>query len=194
MLKTIFAVSGKSGLFKMISQGKNLMIVESLIDQKRIPTYASDKKMCLGDISIYTTDEEVPLYQVMNNIKEKENLHKIPIDCSKATPDELRAYLAEVLPEFDRDRVYPTDIKRLINWYNILFDAGITEFDPEEEKAETAQAEPEEDDAKKPKDEVKKATVSSKPAAQKNTATPKKMTTTAKAPAAGKMRQRTKQK
>jgi len=194
MLKTIFAVSGKPGLYKMISQGKNLMIVESLIDHKRIPTYATDKKMCLGDISIFTTDEQVPLYQVMNSVKEKENLQKIPIDCSKATPDELRAYLAEVLPEFDRDRVYPTEIKRLISWYNILLDAGITQFDPEEEKQETAQTEPEEDDVKKPKEEVKKATITSKPVAQKNTAAPKKMTTTAKAPAAGKMRQRTKQK
>ena len=194
MLKTIVAVSGKPGLYKMISKGKNPMIVESLIDQKRIPAYASDKVMCLGEISIFTTDEQVPMYQVMNRIKEKENLQKIPINCSKATPDDLRAYLAEVLPEFDRDRVYPTDIKRLLNWYNILIELGITEFDPEEEKAETAQAEPEEDDAKKPKDEVKKVTVTSKPVAQKNTAAPKKMTTTAKAPAAGKMRQRTKQK
>jgi len=82
----------------------------------------------------------------------------------------------------------------LIIWYNILLDAGITQFDPEEEKQESAQTEPEEDDAKKPKEEVKKAPIALKPVAQKNTVAPKKMTTTSKTPAAGKMRQRTKQK
>ena len=194
MLKTIFSVSGKPGLYKMISQGKNLMIVESLTDKKRIPVYATDKVISLGDFYVFTNTDQVPVYKILNNIKVKESLQKLSIDLSKVTPDELRAYFAEILPDFDRERVYPTDIKRLINWYNILIELGITEFDPEEEKAETVQAEPEEDDAKKPKDEVKKATVTSKPAAQKNTAAPKKMTTTAKAPAAGKMRQRTKQK
>ena len=202
MLKTVLSVSGKPGLYKMISQGKNLMIIESLSDKKRVPAYARDKVISLGDIAIYTTGEEVPLYKVLNSIKEKENLQKISIDFSHATPVELRAYFAEVLPEFDKERVYPTDIRRLMNWYNILLDAGITEFDPPEEEAETKpenEEAPNEEEAQKPKEEikkakeeVKKATKTPKPAAPKIT-TPKS-TATSKPPSAGKMRQRTKQK
>ena len=190
MLKKVLSVSGKPGLYKMISQGKNLLIIESLTDKKRIPAYASDKVISLGDIAIYTNAEEVPLYKILNTVKEKENLQKISVDFSKATPDELRAYFAEVLPEFDRERVYPTDIKRLMNWYNILLDAGITVFDPEEKEEETAvkeEGEPEEE-AKKAAKPVKKA-APKKVAAPKNTATPTKQQ-----PAVGKMTQRTKQK
>ena len=196
MLKTILSVSGKPGLYKMISQGNNLLIVESLTDKKRIPAYAKDKVISLGDIAIYTNEEEVPLYKVLNSVKEKENCRKIPVDLSKATPDELRAYLAEVLPEFDRERVYPTDIKRLMNWYNILLDAGITEFDPEEEaeeETETVDAEPEED-AQKPKEEGIKTAKPSKTGVRKNTTAPKNAAPLKQQPATSKMRQRTKQK
>ena len=198
MLKSILSISGKPGLYKMISQGKNLMIVESLIDQKRIPAYTRDKVIALGDIAIYTNSEDVPLYKVLNSIKEKEKLQRIPIDLSKITPDELRAYFAEVLPEFDRGRVYPTEIKRVLYWYNILIDAGITEFDPEEEKVEEETETEEihsEEDAKKPKDEVKMAPKSQKTTVRKNTIAPKTTAVPVKQqPATGKMRQRTKQK
>lgn len=187
MLKKILSVSGKSGLYKMISQGKNMLIVESLIDKKRIPAYAKDKIISLGDIAIYTNEEEVPLYEVLNNIKKKENGKKISLDLSKITPEELRNYLAEVLPDFDRERVYPTDIKRLINWYNILLAAGITDFDPEKEQQEQA----EEDDIT----EVKKAEAPKKTtktrAKSTTSTTPKK--TTSKA-SVGKATQRTRQK
>ena len=197
MLKTILSVSGKPGLYKMISQGKNFMIVESLTDKKRIPTYAGDKVNSLGDISVYTNEETVPLYNVLNNIKKKENDQKISVDFSKATPDELRAYFAEVLPEFDREQVYPTDIKRLMSWYNILLDAGITEFDPEEEaeeKPETAEPASEED-AQKPKEEGIKAAKPQRTAVRKNSSAPKNtVIPTKQQPATGKMRQRTKQK
>ena len=200
MLKTILSVSGKPGLHKMISQGKNLLIVESLTDKKRIPVYASNKVISLGDIAIYTNAEEVPLYKVLNSIKEKENIQKIPIDISKAASDELRAYFAEVLPDFDRERVYPTDIKRLMNWYNTLLDAGITEFDPEEEeenveeKTEAEESTPDED-AKKPKEDGKKMTKPQKTTVQKTPAAPKTTAiSTKQQPATGKMRQRTKQK
>jgi len=192
MLKTILSVSGKPGLYKMISQGKNLLIIESLTDKKRIPAYTRDKVISLGDIAIYTNDEEVPLYKILNKIKEKENLRQIPLDISKATPDELRTYLASVLPEFDRERVYPTDIKRLINWYHILLEVGITEFDPEDEAMEKPEdvSEPE-DKIKKPKEEAKaKKTATS----GKVTASQKAAASTKQQPAAGKIRQRTKQK
>lgn len=134
MLKTILSISGRPGLFKLVSQGKNMLIVESLADKKRVPAYAKDKVISLGDIAIYTTETEVPLYEVLTSVKEKEQgqpIAQLPADASQ-----LRAYLAEVLPEFDRDRVYPSDIKKLLTWYNILTEAGITDFEPEEEKTE----------------------------------------------------------
>lgn len=145
MLKTILSISGKPGLFKLVSRGKNMLIVESLADKKRVPAYAKDKVISLGDIAIYTDDAEVPLYEVLTSIKNKENGEKASIPTS-AKPDELRAYFAEILPNFDRDRVYPSDIKKLISWYNILVGAGITDFTPEEpateESAEAATEEP----------------------------------------------------
>ena len=173
------------------------MIIESLVDQKRIPAYARDKVISLGDILIYTNEEEVPLYKVLNSVKEKENLQHIMLDTSKATPDELRAYFAEVLPDFDRERVYPTDIKRLMNWYNILLDAGITEFDLEEEVTEKEEKEDSdsEEEFKNTGADVKKESKPVKKVTPKMAATPKMTATpTKQKPATGKMRQRTKQK
>lgn len=135
MLKTILSISGKPGLFKLVSHGKNMLIVESLADKKRVPAYAKDKVISLGDIAIYTDDAEVPLHEVLTSVMNKENGKKASISTS-AKPDELRAYFAEVLPSFDRERVYPSDIKKLISWYNILIGAGITDFTPEEPAAE----------------------------------------------------------
>ena len=190
MLKTILSVSGKPGLYKMISQGKNLLIIESLKDKKRIPSYASDKTIALETVEIYTNDDKVPLYKVLNSIKEKENIKQIPFDISKATPDELRAYMNEVLPEFDRERVYPTDIKRLMNWYNLLVEAGITEFSPEE-NAEEQQEKGESNGEDEVKKEIKTKQTT---AIQKTNALQKTTTPSKQQPAIGKMRQRTKQK
>ena len=197
MLKTILSVSGKPGLYKMISQGKNLLIIESLIDKKRIPAYASDKIITLDSIEIYTNEDKIALYKVLNNIKEKENLKQIPLDISKIAPDELRAYLGEVLPDFDRQRVYPTDIKRLMNWYNILIKAGITEFDPKEDAEEQQEKDESggDDEAKKPNEEIKKEAKPKQTVGHKKTATHQKSATPTKQQSAtGKMRQRTKQK
>ena len=133
MLKKILSVSGKPGLYKLVSQGKSMLIVEALTDGRRLPVYAREKIISLGDIAIYTDGDEVPLYEVLNSVKAKEEGKAVSsIDASRATPDELRAYMAEVLPNFDRERVYPTDIKRLLSWYNLLISAGITDFDPQE--------------------------------------------------------------
>ena len=152
MLKEILSVSGKSGLFKLISQGKNMFVAESLIDKKRIPVYARDKVVSLGDIAIYTEEEDVPLEIVLANIKEKENGTKIEIK-SNIQPNELRAYFKEVLPGFDEDRVYPSDIKKVMTWYNILINAGICDFNANatEEAAETE--EKKEDDNSSPEKE-----------------------------------------
>ncbi|MDH6358973.1 hypothetical protein M2135_002866 [Parabacteroides sp. PF5-9] len=131
MLKTILSVSGKPGLFKLISQGKNMLIVESLTDKKRTPVYASDKVISLGDIAIYTEEEEVPLHQVLESIKKKEASAAISLTPSALSPQELRDYFAAILPNFDRERVYPSDIKKILNWYNTLIANNITDFTPE---------------------------------------------------------------
>ena len=141
MLKTILSIAGKPGLYRLVSHGKNMLIVESLIDKKRIPAYAKDKVIYLGDIAMYTDAEEVPLHEVLTNLKNKENGEKASISTS-AKPEELRKFFADVLPNFDRERVYPTDIKKLISWYNLLIEAGITDFTPEEEpETETSEEE-----------------------------------------------------
>ena len=124
MLKTILSVSGKPGLYKLISSAKNMVIVESLVDGKKMPIHARDKVVSLGDISIYTETDDAPLKGILTSIKQKENGEKASISTS-AKPDEMKKYFLEILPDFDRDRVYPTDIKKIIGWYNILINANI---------------------------------------------------------------------
>lgn len=132
MLKTILSISGKPGLYKLISQGKNMLIVETIdTAKKRFPAYGNEKIISLADIAMYTNDSEVPLRDVLRSIKEKEIAAIASIDVKKATSEQLREYLAEVLPDFDRDRVYTNDIKKLILWYNILVSNGITDFGEE---------------------------------------------------------------
>ena len=129
MLKTILAISGMPGLYKLISQAKNMLIVESVSpDKKRMPIYASDKVISLGDIAMYTDDDEVPLANVLEAVKQKENGAVAALDYKKASAEELHAFMAEVLPEYDRDRVHTSDIKKLIQWYNLLIANGETEF------------------------------------------------------------------
>ena len=142
MLKTILSISGKPGLYKLISQGKNMLIVESITpDKKRIPAYGNEIITSLADIAMYTNDSEVPLKDVLTSLKKKENGAVASIDPKKATVDELRAYFTEILPDYDRDRVYPTDIKKLISWYNILVSNNITDFEDVEAEKETTEAE-----------------------------------------------------
>lgn len=133
MLKKILSISGKPGLYKLVSQGKNMLIVESLLTGKRIPAYAHDKVISVGDIAIFTESGEAPLPDVMNKIKEKENGGVASVS-TKAEDKVLRNYFAEILPDFDRERVYTTDIKKLLGWYNLLVEKGLTDF--VEEKVE----------------------------------------------------------
>lgn len=129
MLRTILSVSGKPGLYKLISQGKNMLIVEALdASKKRVPAYGHDKVISLGDIAMYTDAEEVALGEVFEAVKQKENGAQASLDYKKASAEELHAFMAEVLPNYDRDRVHTSDIKKLIQWYNILISNGITEF------------------------------------------------------------------
>ncbi|MCH5328018.1 MAG: DUF5606 domain-containing protein [Coprobacter sp.] len=131
MLKKILSISGKPGLYKLISQGKNMLIVESLLTGKRSPAYAHDKVISVGDIAIFTENGEIPLPDVMNRMKEKENGAVASVS-TKAEDKALRDYFAEILPDFDRERVYTTDIKKLIGWYNLLVEKGMTDFKTEE--------------------------------------------------------------
>ena len=138
MLRDILSITGKPGLYKLVSRGNNMLIVESLLDGKRVPTYARDKIVSLGEISMYTIGEDVSLSEVLTKLGEKEGLKVAAIDPKKADNDQLRNFFGEVLPDFDRDRVYPSDIRKLIQWYNILINAGITDFSIEEEGEEVA--------------------------------------------------------
>ena len=134
MLKTILSISGKPGSYRLVSRGKNMLIVESIADKKRLPAYGNEKIISLGDIAMYTDGDDVPLQQVLQAMKTKENGAVAALDVKKASAKELGAYLAEVLPSYDRDRVHVSDIKKLISWYNLLVNAGLTDF--EEEAAE----------------------------------------------------------
>lgn len=121
-LKGLIAISGKSGLFKVAAQGRNNIIVESLDTGKKFPAFATDKISALEDISIYTYEEDVPLVDVYDKLAEHAD-YKQAIS-HKETPDKLRAELAEFLPDYDEDRVYPSDIKKIFQWYNILCEKG----------------------------------------------------------------------
>ena len=130
MLETILAISGKPGLYRLVSRGNRSLIVETIDEaKKRMPAFAADKVISLADIAMYTDDEEVPLRQVLKSVKEKEGGQPVSFDYKKANRDELAAYFAEILPNYDRDSVYPTDIKKLLSWYNILVKAGLDNFD-----------------------------------------------------------------
>lgn len=132
MLKKILSISGKPGLYKLVSQGRNMLIVEAITTGKRMPAYGNEKIISLNDISMYTDAEDVPLREVLAAMKRKEEGRTVDIDPKQASPAELRAYLQAVLPAFDRERVHPSDIRKLISWYNILTQHGLTDFVPEE--------------------------------------------------------------
>lgn len=145
MLKTILSITGRPGLYKLVSSGKNMIIVESVSeDKKRFPVYASEKVISLSDIAMYTDETEVPLGKVLQTMLEKEKGDRVSLEVKKASGDQLRGYLAEILPNFDRERVYTGDIKKLITWYNLLIANGITDFEEPEAKAEEASEAPSE--------------------------------------------------
>lgn len=137
-LKDILAVSGKPGLYKFISQGRNGVIVESFSDNKRMVVHSSNKVSALEDIAIFTETDEVPLKDVMGKIYEKET--GAATMSHKSSNNELKDFFEEILPDYDKDRVYVSDIKKVINWYNILVDLNL--LDPndngEEENKEDA--------------------------------------------------------
>lgn len=140
MFERILTVSGKPGLFQLLSQGRNMFIVESVdATKKRMPVYNSDKVVMLDDIAIYTDTEEVPLRDVFAKIYEKEN-GVIQLDIKASTPEELVEYFESVMPDYDRERVYLTHIKKIYSWYNILVANGVVDFvSKDDEAAEAAE-------------------------------------------------------
>ena len=138
MQQTILAIAGKPGLYKLVTRGNNNLIVEALdATHKRMPAFATDRITSLGDIAMFTETDDVPLTDVLDNLKKLENGKRASINEKKASSAELREYFTKVLPEWDQDRVKDSHIKKLITWYNILIKAGITDFkDEEPESAE----------------------------------------------------------
>ena len=187
-LKEILAISGHGGLFKFVSQGRNGIIVESFADQKRTFISAATKVSTLEDIAIFTETEEVPLRQVIKNIREKENDGKA-ID-HKSSNEELKQYMSEILPDYDRENVYVSDIKKIVQWYNILHEHNMLDFEEEsEEPADSDSADDETKAADQKGEAVEKPVKTSsgkKPSAQGSKMTAKKTTTqkaSTKAPA-----------
>ena len=147
MLKKILSISGKPGLYKLVSKTKTITLVESLIDKKRIPTYSQDKIVSLGEIAIYTTEDEIPLKDVFAKIKENEKGEKIA-DEHKSSNSKLFSYFETVLPTYDKEKVYASDIKKIVNWYNLLIENNIdfkdeepTEGSEDDKKDESTEAE-----------------------------------------------------
>ena len=139
MQQTILAIAGKPGLYKLVTRGNNNLIVEALdATHKRMPAFATDRITSLSDIAMFTETDDVPLMDVLENLKNLEGGKKASINEKKASGEELRAYFSKVLPDWDQDRVQNSHIKKLITWYNILIEAGISDFkDKEEAEAET---------------------------------------------------------
>jgi hypothetical protein len=166
-LTGIIAISGRPGLFKVLTQGKNSIIVESLVDKKRFPAYATDRVSALEDISIYTYEEDAPLKDILTAIYKKEDGKVCP--SHKEDLKVLQNYILEILPNYDQERVYPSDLKKLFQWYNLLLSTG--NLLPEEVVEEAV---PEKKAAPKAKKET--ATEEKKPAAKKAPAKPKAAT------------------
>lgn len=143
MLKNILSISGRPGLFRLVNRGKNMLIVESISTGKRIPAYAHDKVVSLGDITMYADSGDVKLGEVLESVKAKAEGKAIDIKAI-GNDEKVREYFGEILPDYDRERVYTSDIKKLLTWYNNLIEAGIKDFREAEESEEGEDAPAEE--------------------------------------------------
>ncbi len=133
MLKGILSISGQSGLFKLVAESKNNIIVESIETKKRLPVYSTAKVSALEDIAIYTLEGDTPLKDIFKAISEKEDGG--PALSHKASGNELKNYFEKVVPDYDKDRVYVSDIKKVLLWYNTLHENEMLDFTEQEEDA-----------------------------------------------------------
>ena len=166
-LKGIIAISGRPGLFNVIAQGKNNIIVEALSDKKRFPAYATDRLSALEDISIYTYDEDKPLVEIFEAIFDKEEGKKSI--SHKESANKLTAYLEGIVPNFDQERVYTSDIKKIFQWYNLLIDADLLKKEEVKDAAPAAEGTDDKKETKKAptKKAPAKPAAAKKPAAKK---------------------------
>ncbi|MBT7850393.1 MAG: DUF5606 domain-containing protein [Formosa sp.] len=139
-LDKILAISKKPGLYKLITQSRGGFIAESLLDQKRISVSISSNVSLLSEIAIYTLNEELPLKEVLSKIFDKEKGAETSVS-HKASKDDLEAYFFSVLPDYDEDRVYPSDIKKVINWYNLLNKNQLLDFKTDPSSSEEEEEE-----------------------------------------------------
>lgn len=145
MEQTILSVAGKPGLYKLVSRGKMNLIVEALDEShKRMPIFMADRVTSLNDIAIYTDAEDIPLMKVLASLRDKEEGKELQLNFKKCPSKELRDYFATILPDFDRDRVHDSDIRKLFSWYNILVKCGITDFDEAQKEEATNEEQAEE--------------------------------------------------
>lgn len=190
-LTGIISISGKPGLYRVIAQSKNSIIVESLDNNKRVPAYATDRISAIEDISIYTYEDDIPLKDVFASIYSKENGQNTI--SHKEDVKKLEDYLAGILPDYDRERVYPSDIRKIFQWYNMLNEKGLIKMEEEESETVLAEEAPKTEEkpkktaktpakketSKEEKPKAEKAPKAAKPAADKSatvkkTAAPKK--------------------
>jgi hypothetical protein len=141
-LEKVLAIAGKPGLYKLIAQTRGGFVAESLLDKKRLSVNVRQNVSVLSEIAIYTLTEEVPLKQVFENIKKKENGSQTSVK-AKDSKDALEEYFFEILPDYDEDRVYVSDIKKVIQWYNLLQEHNMLEFDDSKDKTEKTKDEEE---------------------------------------------------
>ncbi len=138
-LSGILSISGYPGLFKLVSQMKSGLVVESILDGKRMPAYATHKILALEDISIYTDDDDVPLADVFDLLFKKHS-GKSALNPKKVSIEDLKTELATILPDYDRERVYNSDLKKLFQWYNLLAENGLLKKDQTEESEQKAKS------------------------------------------------------
>ena len=140
-LEKILTISGKPGLYQLQNQTRSGFLATSLVDGKKISVSAKQNVSILSEIAIYTLTEELPLSEIFTKISNKENQGEAI--SHKSTKDELEEYFFEILPDYDEDRVYPSDIKKVVQWYNLLTKHGVTNFKKESTEASEAKSEEE---------------------------------------------------
>lgn len=137
MIKGILSIAGRPGLYKLIQSGRGSLIVEQLTTGKRLPVQQRDRVISLADVAMYTDGDDVQLSEVLTSLANVADSKEVDIKTVEA--EGLREFFAKVLPNYDRDRVHVSDIRKLISWYNLLIEAGITDFKDEEETTKEAE-------------------------------------------------------
>lgn len=139
MIKGILSIAGRPGLYKLIQSGRGSLIVEQLGSGKRLPVQQRDRVISLADVSMYTEGDDVPLGKVLASLSDVAEGKEV--DVKSVEEEGLREFFAKVLPDFDRERVHLSDIRKLLSWYNMLIAAGVTDFADSEEAEAEAEAE-----------------------------------------------------